>query len=496
LHGATTVHDLRTLILSFHPLIVIETLEEQRARSLLRAAAADLEVPLFEWSLTRGLSQDGVARAIHGLTKPVALLQHLGGLTVEGIFWIHDLPRFLDDPGLARELRELLGRFSTTRSSIIVVGDSVSLPPDVERQSAYLRLQLPSRDELRQVVSSVWRSVRSRQPVAVELTPEDLERLLDALRGMTANQARQVVAYAALSDGRIGASNIQTVQERKARLLHEAGALEYFPAEDNPFELGGFGRLKSWLDRTRVGFGAEARELGLPVPRGVLLVGVQGCGKSLAAKVIAREWKLPLLKLDAGSLYDKYVGESEKNFRRAVEVAEAMAPAVLWIDEIEKGFTPAGSSEGDGGVSRRLLGALLTWMQERRATVFLVATSNDVFGLPPEMLRKGRFDEIFFVDLPDEADRASIFGIHLRRLKQEPDRFDLRRLVEVTEGFSGAEIEQAVVAGLYRALHERTSLDTGLLLVEIEGTVPLSISRHEDLTRLRSLAGERFVPVK
>jgi SpoVK/Ycf46/Vps4 family AAA+-type ATPase len=330
----------------------------------------------------------------------------------------------------------------------------------------------------------------------VELSPEDLERLLDALRGMTANQARQVVAYAALADGRFSADNIRTVQERKARLLQESSALEYFPAEDNPFELGGFQRLKAWLERAQVGFAPEARDLNLPPPRGVLLVGVQGCGKSLAAKVIARSWGLPLLKLDAGLLYDKYLGESEKNFRRAVEVAEAMAPCLLWVDEIEKGFSPTGPGESDGGVSRRLFGALLTWMQERRTDVFLVATSNDVFGLPPELLRKGRFDEVFFVDLPDPEDRQAIFRIHLRRHKQNPDRVDLEQLTEATDGFSGAEIEQAVIAGLYRALHERKPLDTSLLLREIEGTVPLSVSRREDVTRLRELARERFVPVK
>jgi hypothetical protein len=435
---------------------VIDTLEEQRARELLRAAARDLGMPLFEWTVTRGLHQDPDGRPIHGSTKPVTLLQHLAGLTVEAIFWLHDLPRFLDDPGVARELRQLMARFAGTRSALVVAGDPGSLPPDVERQSAYLRL----------------------------------------LRGMTANQARQVVAYAALADGRFSADNIRTVQERKARLLQESSALEYFPAEDNPFELGGFQRLKAWLERAQVGFAPEARDLNLPPPRGVLLVGVQGCGKSLAAKVIARSWGLPLLKLDAGLLYDKYLGESEKNFRRAVEVAEAMAPCLLWVDEIEKGFSPTGPGESDGGVSRRLFGALLTWMQERRTDVFLVATSNDVFGLPPELLRKGRFDEVFFVDLPDPEDRQAIFRIHLRRHKQNPDRVDLEQLTEATDGFSGAEIEQAVIAGLYRALHERKPLDTSLLLREIEGTVPLSVSRREDVTRLRELARERFVPVK
>jgi MoxR-like ATPase len=495
LSRSTTVHDLRALVRSFHPLIVLDTLEEDRARDLLRAASGDLGMPLFEWSVTRGLRREGEERATLGTADPVGMLRHLQGLTVEGLFWIHDLERFLGDPGAARELREVLARFSRTRSTILLAR-SGELPPDVEAQAAYLRLEPPSRDELRAVVRAVIESLRRRERVRIELSPEEVERLLDAIRGMTANQARQAVAYAALRDGRLTGDDIPLIQERKARFLREAGPLEYFPAEDNPYELGGFDRLKRWLERAAMGFSREARELGLPAPRGILLVGVQGCGKSLAARSIARAWKLPLLRLDAARLYDKYIGESEKNLLRAIEVAEAMAPAVLWIDEIEKGFGFSTSSESDGGVSRRLFGSLLTWMQDKPAPVFLVATANDVFSLPPELLRKGRFDEIFFVDLPDAQDREAIFRIHLSRHKQDPGSLALERLTAATEGFSGAEIEQVVIAGLYRALHERRPLSTELLLAEIEGTVPLSLTRREDVSRLRELARERFVPVK
>ena len=256
------------------------------------------------------------------------------------------------------------------------------------------------------------------------------------------------------------------------------------------------GRARGWLRDRRRSFGAEARDFGLPTPRGLLLLGVQGCGKSLTAKVVAREWRLPLLKLDAGSLFDKYLGESEKNLRKAISQAEGMAPAVLWIDEIEKGLAPSGGSgDGDGGVSRRMFGTFLTWLQEKRADVFVVATANDLQALPPELLRKGRFDEIFFVDLPDPSEREGILRIHLRLRKQDPDDFDLAALVAASEGFSGAEIEQATIAGLYRALHDRKPLTTELLLAEMRETVPLSVSRREDVARLRALARERFVPV-
>jgi SpoVK/Ycf46/Vps4 family AAA+-type ATPase len=283
--------------------------------------------------------------------------------------------------------------------------------------------------------------------------------------------------------------------ERKARMIQDGGLLEYFPAAENTFEIGGFGRFREWLNRARVGFGPEARRLRLQPPRGVLIVGVQGCGKSLAAKVIAREWRMPLLKLDAGRLMDKYLGESEKNLQRAIAMAESMAPSVLWIDEIEKGLA-TGGSEADGGVSRRLLGALLTWLQERKAPVFVAATANDLSALPPELMRKGRFDEIFFVDLPDAAERQAILEIHLRLRQQNPAGFRLQELAAASEGFSGAEIEQAVVASLYRALYEKHTLDTAMLKTTLEATVPLSVSRREDITALRSYAAGRFVPVR
>jgi hypothetical protein len=375
-----------------------------------------------------------------------------------------------------------------------VTGAEVRLPAEIDAEAVHLDLKLPGPDELREVVRTVAASLGKRR-AGPPLSRESLDATVGALAGLTLNQARQAVARALVEDGGLGPDGVLRLVDRKARLLGEDGLLEYFPAQDNRFELGGFARLKAWTLRARVGYSPEAAALNLAPPRGILLAGVQGCGKSLAAKCIAREWGLPLLKLDAGRLYDKYVGESEKNLRRAIELAESVAPAVLWIDELEKGFHLS-SGEGDGGVSRRLYATLLTWLQEKRAPVFVVATANDVFALPPELLRKGRFDELFFVDLPDLEERESIFVIHLRQRKQDPLRFDLLALVEASAGMSGAEIEQAVIAGLYRALHAKTPLSTDLLLAEIRETVPLSVTRREDLERLRQLARERFVPVR
>jgi hypothetical protein len=492
---SSSVHDLKTLILSFHPVIVVETVEEERVRTIVASAAKNLRLAFFEWSITHGLVMPPNNRAILGTNDPFTLLRHIEGLSVEGVFLLKDFAKHLDNPIVDRQFRELATRFSRTRSTLVLTGQGINLPADVAYQAVPYQLALPGREELHATLEAVLRTLRSTSRVRMELGDEELDRLLQALGGMTINQARQAIAEAALDDGKLDSQDIERILDRKADAIREGGLLEYFPPADNRYELGGFGKLKAWLDRARVGFSPEARSLNLKAPRGILLVGVQGCGKSLAAKVIAREWMLPLLKLDAGSLYDKFVGESEKRFRKAVSLAESMAPVVLWIDEIEKGITPGGSSS-DGGLSQRLFGAFLTWLQEKREEVFVVATANDLFILPPELMRKGRFDEIFFVDLPDEKERETILAIHLKLRKQDPRSFDLPTLVGASDGFSGAEIEQAVIAGLYRALYAKQRLDTTVLLQEMKETVPLSVSRREDIDRLRATARDRFVSVR
>jgi SpoVK/Ycf46/Vps4 family AAA+-type ATPase len=328
-------------------------------------------------------------------------------------------------------------------------------------------------------------------------TSQEAEAILRALQGLTLHQARQAVAQCLVERGALSADDVQTILKRKVQAIKDGGLLEYYPLEDNRFELGGFTNLKAWLERAQVGFTDEAKSLNLTPPRGIMLVGVPGCGKSLAAKAIAREWRLPLLKLDAGRLFDKFVGESEKNFRRAIEMAESLSPIVLWIDEIEKAMVAGGGNgDADAGLSRRLFGAFLTWLQEKKQDVFVVATANDLSSLPPELLRKGRFDEIFFVDLPDDAERDAIWKIHLGLRKQDSAQFELGKIVSASDGFSGSEIEQAVVAGLYRALHRKIPLTTDLLIVELTHTVPLSVTRREDIDALRQMAEGRFVNVR
>ncbi len=496
---ASAVHDLKTLVMSFHPAVAIDTAEEDRVERIVDAVAEDLNLPVYVWTMNRGLVRKpaGPGESHRTTAEPGALLAHLASLKVEALFVLKDLARHLGEPAAARAFRDVTAAWAQRCATLIVTGAGHSFPPDLDSDVVHFDLSLPSPKELGDVIDAVLHSMAARRPTRVELAPEEREDVFRALQGMTLNQARQAVARAMLSDGSLSAADIPELLETKAAALGDDGVLEYYPAEDNDFDLGGFERLVQWLRRARVGFRPEAAELNLTPPKGLLLVGVQGCGKSLAAKWVAREWSLPLLKLDAGRLYNKYIGETERNLRRAIQVAESMAPAVLWIDEIEKAF--AGSKVGvdqDGGVSQRILATFLTWMQEKESEVFVVATANDVLVLPPELLRKGRFDEIFFVDLPDDDERMAIFEIHLRLRKQNPALFDLPALATATQGFSGAEIEQVVIASLYGALHNEALLDTALLLEEAANTRPLSVSRREDIERLRAMARERFVPVR
>ncbi len=504
--------------MSFHPAIVIETVEEERVQSLLQEATQDMKMQLLEWSITQGLARSHGAgnfgspsenrwvdecappaahkpAAFENTTEPLKALKYMQDISFKAVFLLKDFARHLEDAEVARQFREVVQLFAQSRSAIVLTGNAIKLPAEIAHDVVYFDLKLPGRDELQQVVADAIRSLRVKNRVAIELQDADVPALVQALSGMTLKQARQVIAYAALEDGKLTLQDVGRILQRKAQVIREGGVLEYFPTSDAPVDLGGFNGLKQWLAEARVGFSPQAKALNLKPPKGILIMGIQGCGKSLAAKAIARAWKMPLLKLDTSRLYDKYVGESEKNFRQAIALAESMAPTVLWIDEIEKALGGS-TSDADGGLSRRLFGSFLTWMQEKSQEIFVVATANDLSQLPPELLRKGRFDELFFVDLPNDQERATILQIHLARHKQSPQQFDLLALVQAIDGFSGAEIEQAVIAALYRALYVQKPLDTAILVDTIKATIPLSVSRREALQQLRAIAQERFVNVR
>jgi hypothetical protein len=490
----SAVHELKTLVLSFHSLLAVETVEEERVRALLIEVANDLRLPFYEWSVTEGLRRLRGA-TIDATQDTLSMLRHIDQLEGDAIYLLKDLAPNLSNASNARALRGLAQKLTSTRSAIVLTGSPIELPADLDALAVRFQMQLPDEQELRDLIRAVIESVSARQSVRVDLSRDDAQRVIRALSGLTINQARQVIAAAIVDDGCLSAADLQAIIRRKGELIEHGGVLEFFPVEGNAFELGGFARLKAWLDRAKIGFTPAARELNLEAPKGILIVGVQGCGKSLAAKFVARQWELPLLKLDAGRLYDKYVGETERNFRKATTLAESMAPVILWIDEIEKVFAQGGSGEADGGLTHRLFGSFLTWLQEKSADVFVIGAANDLMTVPPELLRKGRFDEIFFVDLPTPDERSNIFSIHLGLRKQDAAKFDLAALAQATEGFSGAEIEQVVISGLYRTLQKQQPLTTEALVEAANSTVPLSISRREDIEGIRDMAKGRFTPV-
>jgi hypothetical protein len=489
------VDDLKTLVLSYHPLILIDTVEEERVETLLGGLATRLNVQMMEWSVTSGLKLPDAQKPVYGTTDPRQLLSYIAESDGDAIYWLKDFAASLSAPPVVRLLKEVARRISDARAitTLVVTGADVQLPDDVMPDAVCYELQMPSEAEYRGVIDRVIASVAWRDGAQIDTSGLDPKQMSRALSGMTLNQARQAVAYAALDDGRLTDGDLPEIVAMKARTISEGGLLEYFPAEDNTHELGGFDGLKAWLDDARMGFSEQAEAMNLAPPKGILIVGMQGCGKSLAARVIARQWSLPLLKLDAGRIYDSLIGESEKNFRKATSLAEAMSPDVLWIDEIEKGFAPT-RGDADAGLSQRIFGEFLTWLQEKKREVFVVATANDLTKLPPELQRKGRFDEVFFVDLPTPAEREAIWQIHLRIRKQDPAKFDLAQLVAASDGFTGSEIEQCVISAMYGALHRSAPLTTQLLIEGLGATVPLSVSRRGDVEALRAQARD-FVSV-
>lgn len=482
--------DLRLLLVSRHPLIVAGMRDEQRFMGILRRAAQLAGYPVWAWSITRGLARDGMDAQL-GTTDPRRALDFIGSLTDPGVFVLADARPALADPVVVRRIKEI-AQAARPGQTLVLTGPRAEVPPELEGLAVSWALEPPSPEELASLVHRVVGDFAARGfPVA--LGPKEEAALVDAVRGLTMPEAERLILQAALREGRLDAADVAGVRSMRAELLGADGILELVGTEPGDLDaVGGMDNLKEWLRTRGRAFEPAAKEFGLEPPRGVLLAGVPGCGKSLVAKTLARTWGLPLVLLDPARLYGPYVGESEQRLRDSLRTVEAMAPTVLWVDEIEKGF--AASEMGDGGVSQRVLGTFLRWMQERPAGIFLVATCNDVEALPPELLRRGRFDETFFVDLPGPAEREEIFRLQLSRRKRDPAAFDLRRLSAASEGCSGAEIEGAVVGALYRAFAAGRDLGTGDVLAELTETTPLSRTRAEDVARLRAWAVGRATP--
>jgi hypothetical protein len=490
---ADPVHELALLVRSRHGLALLEIEDDDRAETLLRHLADRFAIPYFRWSRTTGLVRDGTDGPVYGTREPAAALAHVQHAAFPAVYHFAGLAPFLTDATTTAALSDAIRPYESNDGILILTGSDIELPEPVRMRAGAIRMAPPGAADYHELLGRIIRDVRTRQSVDVEIDTRALKRLYANLRGLTLLEAEKLLTRAVVEDGRLSVDDIQAVLEHKRQVVEREGLLEYYPAEEAMADIADLVSLKDWLARRRsiITEPDRAREFGLEFPRGVLLVGVPGSGKSLCAKAVATEWTLPLLKLDPARLYNKYVGETEKNFRRAMETAERMAPVILWIDEIEKAFAEGGSE--DGGVSTRVLGTFLSWLQERAGDVFVVATANAVEKLPPELLRKGRFDEVFFVDLPDRDARGAIFRIHLDRRGQDPGAFDLDALAAATDGFSGAEVEQVVVSALYAAFADRAELSDAGLIAEARATRPLSVVAAERIAALRGWAEGRTV---
>jgi ATP-dependent 26S proteasome regulatory subunit len=488
-------HDeLRLLVNSRHPIITVETPEEERFGQMLLDVAMELGVPFYEWSVTAGLAKFHGA-AIYNTEQPEQALANIPLIQGDAIFLLKDFARYCDNDRVCRRLRDLAEKFRTVRRAIVISAASLQLPAELAAEAAPFQLGLPTAEELLPGVKSVLAELNREQRIPVSLDVSGMGQVARNLAGMSEEEAIRTLRMCILSRGRADAGLLDDVLDAKRQVLRSDGLIESVRRDASFSDVAGLKRLREWIAKRKSALTLEGQRFGLVPPKGILITGVQGCGKSLAARAVAGEWGFELARLDAGALYDKFVGESEKKLHKALELAQKLAPMVLWIDEIEKAFASAGSSgDADAGLAQRLLATLLTWMQDRESGVFLAATSNNITVLPPEMMRKGRFDEIFFVDLPNAEVRAALFELHLKKRGRDVTSFDLAKLGAGSDGFSGAEIEQAIVAGLYTAFAQKQQLTTEILLAEIRATQPLSVTRAEEVESIRQWAKTRTAP--
>ena len=489
------MQDLAALIRAGTPLIVVETADEAQAVDMFRQTLTRVWRAMYRWTITEGLRRidlDGEDPA-EVAADVGTTLRTIRAATQRGVYLLLDFHPYLEYGGSQRQMRDILQRRDCLPHTLVLVGHRVELPRELESKAIRYRPRLPDAAALRRMVNEQAQAFAAEHGGRrVEQDPEAVERIVRNLQGLSLGDARRIARQLVFDDGALDERDLPQLAKLKFELLNRSGHLHYEYDTAQFADVAGARRLKRWIEQRRRVFTEGDPPPGLDPPKGMLLLGVQGCGKSLLAKAVAGGFGVPLVRLDFGTLYAKYHGESESNLREALSSAEQLAPCVLWIDEIEKAIASGG--EGDGGVSRRVLGYLLTWMAERKSAVFIVATANQVHELPPELLRKGRFDEIFFVDLPRADVRAEVFSLHLARRGFDPAGFDLQALAAAADGFSGAEIEQAVVSALYAAHAAGQDLDGQLVLEEIQATRPLSVVMREQVAALREWALERTVP--
>ena len=498
---ATTMNDFKRfeqLITGGHCCISIVTHEERYALEMVRQAATNLKRDMWIWSVAEGVREglgllaDGPV--IAGTDKPEAGLTNLAGTKPGSICVTLDLAEHLAGGKTLRIMRDMIDRFDKTGITIVMIDSEDKLPDVIKSYTRSFEISFPDEKELQEIIRATLLRLHRKKPIEIGISHKGLDAIVRNLRGLTRRQAVRVISDAVSEDQHFDDNDINLIIAGKRRMIQHGGLLEYIQTPLDISEIGGMRRLKRWLQMRKDAFSSGAADFGLTPPRGVLMLGVQGAGKSLCAKAIATAWQQPLLRMDPSALYASYVGESERNLRQAFQQVEMMSPVILWIDEIEKAFASAASRSVDGGLSQRMFGTLLTWLQEHEAPVFVVATANDIGALPPELLRKGRFDEIFFVDLPDESVRRDIFAIHLKKRKRDAGQFDLKALAKASAGYTGSEIEQAIISALHEAYTDKTDLSTEQILSAMRVSPPLSVTMTESVQSLLAWAKGRCVP--
>jgi ATP-dependent 26S proteasome regulatory subunit len=480
--------ELETLIRARYPLIYIVSWEEKRVEDALRAISTNRGKRMFVWTVTQGLVASPTA-SDKQTRAPMAALDFIETSTDPAVFVLKDFNAFISDTEITRRLRDLTYSLKTSYKTVVILAPTLKLPPELEKEVTVVDYALPTIQDLDRLLENIIQSVRHNTQIDTRLAQDEREHILEAALGLTANEAENVFARSLVEKRRF---DVEVILTEKEQIIRKSGMLEYYHLDEGMADVGGLDVLKEWMRKRTQAFGQRARDFGLPAPKGILLLGVQGCGKSLSAKAVASKWRLPLLRLDVGKVFGGIVGQSEENMRRAIRMSESIAPTVLWLDELEKGFAGTQSSGiSDGGTTARVFASFITWLQEKTAAVFVVATANRIEDLPPELLRKGRFDEIFFVDLPTEPERREIFEIHIRKRKRKPENFDLDMLAAASVGYSGAEIEQAIISALYDAFDAGRDITTEDILNNVRSSIPLSRTMEEQIDALRDWATTR-----
>ncbi len=482
--------EIEDLIKARYSLIWITSPEETRVEESLRKLCVEREMRLEVWSITEGFKVIANGQGTRDVKDPMKAIDHVMRAEGRALFVLRDFHPFLKEPAVVRRLRDAAHELRKTKKSLLVLSPVTKIPPELEKSiSAIVDWELPNRQEIEQAARKVLPNLPAATQQLIESDPTFMERVVEGALGLTLVEAENVFAKSAV---RTHTFDLETILEEKKQIIRKSGLLEYYEHREEFSDVGGMEVLKDWLVKRRSAFGSRAKDFGLPMPKGILLIGVPGTGKSLTAKAVGALWQMPLLRLDVGKIFGGLVGSSEENMRSVIKTAEAIAPAILWIDELEKGFSGTQSSGAtDGGTTSRVFASFLTWLQEKTTPVFVIATANNVQMLPPELLRKGRFDEIFFCDLPDREDRRQILDIHLRKKNRDPGQFDMDKLVDATIDYSGSELEQVVVASLYDAFDQGGDLTTEGLTKTISEVVPLAITMREMIEQMREWARTR-----